>query len=82
MSIGLLINYMSNVLKLFIHVVIPMILGGFLYILFREESLVMFDWFNSLGIESSIHYFRENINTNIHLPKWIVYSLPDGIWIY
>ncbi len=82
MSIELFINYMSNVLKLFIHVVMPMILGGFLYILFREDSIVMFDWYNSLGFESIIYHFRENINTNIHLPKWIVYSLPDGIWIY
>ena len=73
---------MNKVFPLFVHVIIPMIIGGFIYILFRENTLVMFDWFNSLGFESIIYHFRENINTNIHLPKWIVYSLPDGIWIY
>jgi hypothetical protein len=34
-----------------------------------------------LGLEYPIHLFR-NIMQSIHLADWVVYSLPDGLWMY
>ena len=59
-----------------------MLIGGFTYVLFREKNLLMFSWFNSLGIENLIDFFRNKILFNNLIPNWVKFSLPDGIWIY
>ena len=74
----------ENKFKLAIlHCLIPLLLGGLLYILFRSTELRMFNWFSSFGISNVIlkarAYFFE---IKIHLPSWIYYSLPDGLWVY
>ena len=73
---------MNKYNKTIIHVVFPMIIGGFLYILFRGKNLLLFSWFKSLGFDRLINHAREIFYLDIHPPKWLVYSLPDGIWIY
>lgn len=55
-------------------------IGGLIYILFRTKSLLMFMWFDNLKLSSLINYLRFNIKTN--LPEWLIYSLPDGLWIF
>jgi len=65
------------------HVLIPMFTGGFIYILFREKSLIMFGWFHSLGLENHINQLRDRFSMFSEIvPGWFIYSLPDGIWIY
>ena len=54
--------------------------GGIIYLGFREEHLLMFEWFNNLGIRSFINNYRE-FTQYIYLPNWAVYSLPDGLWV-
>ena len=64
------------------HVVAPMLIGVFIYVLFRDKNLLIFTWFQVLGLDDYINYLRINIPLNNHFPKWLIYSLPDGIWIY
>ena len=73
---------MNRKYKIIIHVIIPVLIGGFIYILFRENNLLMFSWFESLGLDSITNYLRNNYLFNNQIPEWIIYSLPDGIWIY
>ena len=61
---------------------IPMLIGGFIYILFREKSLIMFSWFYSMGLDNLINSLRNSISFNNQIPGWIIYNFPDGIWIY
>ena len=68
--------------KIIIHVIIPMLIGGFIYILFRENNLLMFSWFYSLGLDNLINNLRDSISFNNQIPGWIIYNFPDGIWIY
>ena len=67
--------------SIFIHVLIPMLIGGFIYILFRNQNLLMFRWFEFLGLDNIIKYYRGVIDHNM-IPFWIKYSLPDGVWVY
>ena len=53
--------------------------GGVIYVLYRNTNLRMFSWFKQLGLSSFIAHIREN--TNLTLPDWVVYSLPDGLWM-
>jgi hypothetical protein len=50
------------------HVLLPLLLGGFIYLAARPMSLTFvnyapFEWTKSL-------------------PNWVVYNLPDGLWSY
>ncbi|MBL4655719.1 MAG: hypothetical protein JKY33_07845 [Bacteroidia bacterium] len=70
-------------LNLFLNIIAPIVIGGFIYLTFRTEDLLMFKWFYFLGLEDSIQYFRQNFN---HLepviPDWFIYSLPTCLWVY
>ena len=55
-------------------------IGGLIYIVFRDESLLMFDWFENIGISQHIKLFRGIFGTE-WMYSWVKYSLPDGLWL-
>lgn len=67
----------------FIHVLIPLLFGGLIYISFRSQSLRMFNWFEW----SKIDFFTSLIRNLIYpakkyIPPWFYFSLPDALWVY
>ena len=69
--------------NIFIHVAIPLILGGLIYISFRSLSLRMFDWFKWCNIDFFTSLIRDLIYPlKNYIPPWFYFSLPDGLWIY
>ena len=65
------------------HVVLPLLIGSLIYVLFRSESLIMFTWFDNLGILEQIKEYRVMFYSFKQLlPNWIIYSLVDGLWGY
>lgn len=64
-----------------IHVLIPIIVGGCIYLFFRSDSLIMFKWLKFLGLSNIISIAREWV-ANFNLFDWVLYSLPDGLWVY
>lgn len=71
---------MIRLLKILFGILIPLISGGMIYIIYRSESLLMFSWFNKLSINPLIEMLRSY--NNFLLPKWVVYSLPNGLWAF
>lgn len=72
-----------NLLKLvFIHCILPIFVGGIIYIGFRSLSLRMFNWFDFFGFSDIILEVRELFHEILFLPNWFYYSLPDGLWTY
>ena len=66
-----------------LHCLMPLLLGGIFYILFRTTELRMFKWFVFLGLDSIIFSMRANLaGFKNYLPSWTYYSLPDGLWVY
>lgn len=65
------------------HVICPLLLGGFIYISFRTESLVLFNWIEDISLSGVVNVIR-NIFYPLKsiVPNWIVFSLPDGLWVY
>ena len=53
-------------------------IGGGLYLMCRSERLVMFDWCKAIGIYPLIQQLRPKGNFD----SWLVYSLPDGLWLF
>jgi len=72
-----------KIIFIFTFCILPIILGGFIYIAFRSTSLLMFEWFSIIGLDvliSKIRYFFLPMKTQI--PSWFYLSLPDGIWVF
>lgn len=66
-----------------IHVLFPILLGGFIYLLFRSKSLIMFNWFKVIGILDLIQSFRNSFyDFKTCIPNWIYFSIPDALWVY
>ncbi|WP_412851020.1 hypothetical protein ACL0VS_08535 [Chryseobacterium sp. PMSZPI] len=60
---------------------LSILLGGFIYIIFRTEKLIMFDWFEYLNLSEEINIIR-NFKNVYSFPNWFIYNLPDGLWIF
>ena len=68
-------------IKFIVGVLLPLLTGSFIYILFRVETLKMFSWFIKLGIQEEIELLRITFSF-IRLPYWILFVLPDGLWLF
>lgn len=60
---------------------ISLVVGGFIYILFRSTDLLMFNMFNSMGLDMLILESRQYV-ADFELSSFWIYSLPDGLWLY
>jgi len=68
-----------------LNMVLPVFLGGLIYISYRSVDLSMFLWFTKLGLVEQVWEMRSFVEFN----KWIsnpsrftLYCLPDGFWTY
>lgn len=68
--------------RLTLTVIIPLLIGGLIYILFRADSLLMFRWFDNLGLGKTITALRQFNHGQFNLPTWTIFSLPDALWIF
>lgn len=59
---------------------ILLLIGCTIYVLFRPENLLMFKVLDWIGCTPYITLFRTQFVHN-HLPDFVVYSLPAGLWI-
>ena len=69
--------------KVILHIALPFFVGSTIYVLFREKTLLMFDWFSYLRLDFIIDFLRNNFyEYRIYIPKSILFSLPDALWVY
>lgn len=66
-----------------VHVVLPILVGGLIYVCWRDYTLPMFRWFELAGGAPLVQQLRMT-TTPLHagLPSWFEYSLPDAMWVY
>lgn len=60
---------------------IALTIGGLIYILYRSENLLMFDWFDNLNLSSLIDRLRTSTDTT-SVYGWIKYNIPAGLWLF
>jgi hypothetical protein len=63
------------------HCIIPLLIGGLIYLGYRNSSLRMFRWIDILQLTGIINSYRSYI-VNLSLPKWFIFSFPNGLWTY
>ena len=65
-----------------VRILAPVTLAGFIYILFRHESLLLFDALRQVHLLPIIHNVRAvTVPVGDALPDWFLFSLPDGLWL-
>lgn len=63
--------------------IITLLIGGLIYVLFRSSSLLMFSWYKNIGLDGVLNGLRKStIPFAENIPEWILFSLPDGLWIF
>ncbi|MCK9450287.1 MAG: hypothetical protein M0Q90_01180 [Bacteroidales bacterium] len=63
--------------------ILPVIVGGLIYLTYRTDSLLMFGWFNKIGLSDTVDFLRSNTHLqNLPIPSWIKFSLPDALWLF
>ncbi len=62
---------------------ISIFLGGVIYLLWRPVTIKIFYWLELFGLGTMITYIRVCCEPVYHyIPKWIIYSLPNGLWSF
>ena len=72
---------LNKYLHLIFNVIMPIILGLFIYIVYRSNDTIIFHWFSFFGIEFIINSIR-NSDIFLNPPFWLKYNFPDGLWVY
>ena len=59
-----------------------LIFGSFIYLKFRSETLLMFKWAETLGLNYAISSIRGSSSVmNSHQMKYVIFSAPFGMWV-
>ena len=57
--------------------------GGLIYTLFRPVEALFLNWSHPFGLSYLLRQIRyQTFHFSIHLPNWVVYSLPNGFWAF
>lgn len=63
--------------------ILSIIIGGLIYILFRNDSLVMFGWFEQLRISDFIYNLRDtHLFPHFNSFKTLINTAPGGLWTF
>ena len=70
-----------RVLKIFVGLFF-LILGSYLYLKFRSETLLMFKWAENFGLNFIVSSLRGSSSVlNSPQLKYIIFSAPYGMWV-
>ena len=59
-----------------------LIIGSFIYLKFRSETLLMFKWAENFGLNSTISSIRGSSSVlNLKQMKYVIFSAPFGMWV-
>ncbi len=62
---------------------LPILVGGLIYLAFRDDSLLMFRWAGWVGLDELIHAGRvHSLPFRSFVPNWVLFSVPDGVWVF
>ena len=69
--------------RIVVHVILPLVLGGMIYVCLRDTDMRMFQWFDLIGAGPPISRLRvAAAPLQKVIPFWIQFSLPNGLWVY
>ena len=65
------------------NVFLPTLVGGLIYVLYRSDNILFFEWINFFGLLDCVIEARSFFNNNdLLISNFLTQNLPDGLWIY
>lgn len=62
--------------------VLLLLVGAMIYLIWRPESLLIFNWIEIIGQDKLIYRLRYYITQDLSTPpEWVIYSLPNCLWL-
>lgn len=66
-----------------LHVLLPLAVGAAIYAGWRDQTLLGWRWAEALGAGDVAGAIRGALRAAASgLPSWVVYTLPDALWVY
>jgi|SRR5687767_5744814 len=62
-------------------VILSLSLGAVIYFITRSENIYLNQWLSQFNNGKALFFFQ-HLFANSQLPDWIIYSLPDGLWMF
>ncbi len=73
----------KKIKDLILLVAFPLLIGTLIYVLFRSNSILFNSWIKDSGFFTYLLKTRLLIqNSNLTLNRYLVYNLPDGLWLF
>ena len=60
---------------------LPLLAGTMLYLLWRPDSLLVFQWIATVGLTDPVAVARAMMEA-WPVPPWVLYALPGGLWVF
>jgi len=62
--------------------IVCLTIGSMIYLCFRSESLLMFQWAHAAGLSEGMQLIRDGARPfRQTMPSWFNYSLPYSLWV-
>lgn len=71
----------KDFIKILLITALPLIIGSLVYISWRPNNLLMFSWFEYLGVMNSILVVRNSLSS-FNPPNWVIFWLPNALWSF
>lgn len=71
----------NDIAKIGLFGFLPIIIGGFIYLISRPKTILLFDWIKFIKMDNESNAIREFF-INYYLPEWIKFNLPDLLWVF
>lgn len=63
-------------------ITILLLISLFIYLFYRPECILVNKMLASVIGDNTYWHWKEVINTNISLPNWVIYNLPEALWTF
>lgn len=60
---------------------LSILIGGLIYLIFRDNNLIMFSWIKYLGMEEYLNNIRLAYG-DYSIYTWVKYNLPSSLWLF
>lgn len=65
-----------------LHSILPLSIGGLLYVGWRSRELAMWSWARAIGIADAASGLRAALRALGEPPEWLRFTIPDVLWVY
>jgi hypothetical protein len=71
----------NDIAKIGLFGFLPIIVGGFIYLISRQKTILLFDWIKLIKMDNESNTIREFF-AKYYLPEWFKFNLPDLLWVF